>query len=160
MSGISKLVDEALYTKAKEALKVVVKGGEVSHKLQAIKSAREHGISKVADVFDITRTTLMSWIDRFASYGTEGLKIREGRGRKHRLSNAETEQIRIMIEDNPNITIKALGIKISELFDKRLSVGAIHNLITKLKFSYITPRPSHHKKDKSSMSEFKKKSTG
>ena|ERR1700683_2798005 len=159
MAGVSKLIDESLYVKVKEALKLVVKNGDVSHKLQAIKSAKEHGISKVADVFDITRKSLMSWVDRFASHGIEGLKIQKGRGRKHKLSDLEIEQIKVMMEDDPSITIKALKIKISELFDKSLSVGAIYNLMTKLKFSYITPRPSHYKKVESSHEEFKKKST-
>ena len=159
MAGVSKLIDESLYERAKDALKLTFKSKDVSHKLQAIKSAKEHGISKVADVFDVTRKTLMSWINRFASYGIDGLKMQEGRGRKTKLSSSELEHIKTIIENNPNITIKVLGMQISELFDKKLSVGAIHNLLTKLKFSYITPRPSHYKQDKSLAAEFKKKST-
>ena len=159
MSGISKLIDDSLYERAKEALKLRAASGDVSHKLQAIKSAKEHGISRVAAIFDITRKTLTSWITKFSRYGIDGLKIQKGRGRKAKLSGLELERIKTIIEHNPNITIKILRIKIVELFDKELSVGAIHNLLTKLKFSYITPRPSHYKQDKSLSSDFKKKST-
>ena len=100
----------------------------------------------------------MSWISKFSYYGLEGLKIQKGRGRKAKLSDSELEALKTIVEANPTITIKVLRIKIVDLFDKDLSVGALHNLLTKLKFSYITPRPRHHKQDKSLSSDFKKKS--
>ena len=39
MPGISKVISESLYNKAKEALKEVARSGDASRKLQAIKSA-------------------------------------------------------------------------------------------------------------------------
>jgi transposase len=160
MSGISKVISESLYNKAIDALKEVARSGDVSRKLQAIKSAKEHGISVVASVFDISRVSLMSWIKAFSKSGIDGLKLQEGRGRKHILSDIEIEQVKKWYDSDSNLTIKATKLKIEELFSKKLSMGATHNLIKKkLGLSYITPRPSHYKKDESSHEEFKKKSS-
>jgi len=160
MSGISKAISDELYNKAKDALQEVARSGDVSRKLQAIKSAKEHGISKVADIFDISRVALMSWIKAFSISGIDGLKLKEGRGRKHMLSEAEIEQVKQWIKADSGLTIKAVRLKIEASFTKKLSMGTVHNLIRRLGFAYITSRPSHYKKDESSHEEFKKKSTG
>ena len=159
MSGISKVISESLYNKAKEALKEVVRSGDVSRKLQAIKSAKEHGISKVADIFGVSRVAIMAWIKDFSEFGAEGLKLKAGRGRKSILLNEEVEKVKEWIKEDPGITINGIRLKIEEFFNKSLSMGATHNLLKKLNFSYITPRPSHYKKDDSSHEEFKKKSS-
>lgn len=160
MSGVSKAISDELYNKAKDALQEVVRSGDVSRKLQAIKSAKEHGISKVADIFGISRVALMSWIKAFSMFGIDGLKLQDGRGRKHILSDPEIEQVKRWVEGDSGLTIKAARLKIEESFFKKLSNGAVHNLIKRLGFAYITPRPSHYKKDTSSHEEFKKKSAG
>ena len=159
MSGVSKAISELLYNKAKEALQEVGRSGDVSRKLQAIKSAKEHGISKVADIFGVSRVAIMAWIRDFSELGIDGLKIKAGRGRKSILLNEEVEKVKEWIKEDPNLTIKAIRLKIKELFNKNLSTGATHNLLKKQNLSYITPRPSHYKKDDSSHGEFKKKSS-
>jgi transposase len=159
MSGISKIINESLYNNVKEALKEVARSGDVSRKLQAIKSAKEHGISKVSDIFGVSRVTIMTWIKDFREFGADGLKLKSGRGRKSILSNEEIEKVKAWIKEDSGITINRVRLKIEEFFNKTLSVGATHNLLKKLKFSYITPRPSHYKKDASSHEEFKKKSS-
>ncbi|MDJ1305938.1 MAG: helix-turn-helix domain-containing protein, partial [Candidatus Midichloria sp.] len=63
-------------------LKEVARSGDVSRKLQAIKSAKEHGIQKVAKVFGISRVALMSWIKAFEKDGIGSLKLQTGRGRR------------------------------------------------------------------------------
>jgi transposase len=159
MSGISKVISESLYKKVQDALKEVSKSGDVSRKLQAIKSSKEHGISTVSKIFGVSRVSIMSWIESFSKLGPEGLKLKAGRGRKAKVSDDELKKIQIWINDDPNITIKKVILKIEEDFGKALSIGATHNLLKKLNFSYITPRPSHYKKDNSSHEEFKKKSS-
>jgi len=159
MSWISKAISEEIYNKAKEALAEVARGGDVSRKLQAIKSAKEHGISKIADIFGVSRVAIMSWIKDFSESGIDGLKLKAGRGRKSALIDREIAEIQKWLKENPNITLDGIRFKLREVFNKELSMGATHNLLKKLKFSYITPRPSHYKKDESSHDEFKKKSS-
>lgn len=159
MSGISKAISEEVYNKAKEALAEVARGGDVSRKLQAIKSAKEHGISKIADIFGVSRVAIMSWIKNFSESGIDGLKLKAGRGRKSALIDREIAEVQKWLKENHNITLDGIRFKLKEAFNKDLSMGATHNLLKKLKFSYITPRPSHYKKDESSHDEFKKKSS-
>ncbi len=47
-------------------------------------------------------------------------------------------------------------IKISEEFGLNISKSTVHREIQRMKFSYITPRPIHHKQDKNKQEEFKK----
>lgn len=159
MAGISKAVSETLYKKAQEGLKEVSKSGDVSRKLQAIVSSKEHGISKVSEIFGVSRVTLMEWIHKFSKDGIEGLHLQAGRGRKPVLVASEIEEVRKIVEADHNITIKAVMLKIQDLFSKKLSKSAVHNLLKKMGFSHITARPSHYKKDPSAQEEFKKKST-
>ena len=62
MSKTSKLLDDAVFINAKEGLKKMGKSALISRKLQAIVSARVHGISKVAAIYNVTNKTLTSWI--------------------------------------------------------------------------------------------------
>ncbi len=158
MSGVTKAINKALYIRVVDSLKTVGKTGDVSRKLQAIKSAKEHGITMVSEVFGVSRVTIMSWIKKFDEGGIEGLKIRPGRGRKCILTEEEVIAVKGWLYDNSNLTIKAVKIKISEIFGKPLSLSTTHNVIRGLNFSYITPRAKHHKQDSSTHKEFKKKS--
>lgn len=158
MAGLTKAISEPLYERVKEALSEVSKTGDVSRKLQAIKSAKEHGIKKVSEIFGISRVALMEWGYRFEKEGLEGLKMRSGRGRKNMLSPAEKESVKKWIMEDSNLTIKAIKIRMEALFHKKLSMSATHNLIRDSNFAYITPRAQHYKQDKEHLGEFKKKS--
>lgn len=71
---------EELYNECKLELKKHGIRGEVGRRLQAIISAKEYGITKVAQIYRITRTTLMKWITRFKEGGVNAFKVRPGRG--------------------------------------------------------------------------------
>jgi len=158
MAGVTKAISKDLYGKAVDSLKVVGKSGDVSRKLQAIKSAKEHGITTVSKVFGVSRVSIMSWIREFEDGGIEGLKLKPGRGRKCILTDEEQGVVKGWISKDYNLTIQAVKVKIEGVIGKTLSYSATHSLIRKLNFSYITPRAKHHKQDSSKISEFKKKS--
>jgi transposase len=158
MSGVSKAISAALYEKVIRSLQETSKSGDISRKLQAIKSAKECGISIVSKVFGISRVTLMTWISNFEKQGTNGLKLKVGRGRKSILSEQEKSTVKEWISKDNSLTIKAVKSKIAEIFKKNLSLSATHLIMKELSFSYITPRPKHHKQDKSLHVKFKKKS--
>ena len=65
MSRQTKAISEELIEKCKLELKRSGIRGEAGRRLQAIISAKDHGISKVAEIYNISRTTLMRWIERF-----------------------------------------------------------------------------------------------
>ena len=54
MSGVSKAISEELYNKVLEELRISGRQGDVSRKLQAIKSAKEHDISLVAKIYGVS----------------------------------------------------------------------------------------------------------
>ena len=158
MSGVSKAISEELYKKVFEELRISGRQGDVSRKLQAIKSAKEHDISLVAKIYGVSRLSIMNWIRDFESMGAEGLKIKEGRGRKAIVNLEEEEVIRKWLEQDNTITIKVLKLRIENEFGKKIGKTATHDLMKKLGFSYITPRPKHYKQDEEKQLEFKKKS--
>ena len=61
MAPSSKLLDDVVVEKAKIALKKIGKSALCARKLEAVISAKKHGITQVAKVYGITRTTLTSW---------------------------------------------------------------------------------------------------
>ena len=159
MVGKSKAIGEELYNECKLELKKHGIRGEIGRRLQAIISAKEYGITKVAEIYRITRTTLMKWIERFKEGGVNAFKIRPGRGVKPKLNREQQEQIQNVIdEEGANLTAKKLKVIIEEMFSIQVSKSTAHRLMQQLGFSYITPRPVHYKQDKDKQEEFKKKS--
>lgn len=158
MSGVTKAITDEIYKAVEAALAICTGQGDVSHKLQMIKSAKKFGITHVAEVNGVSRVSMMRWIREFAAGGADNLRLKAGRGRKSVLTSQEQELVASWLNGDHGITIKKLRFKIESEFGKTLSNGAAHNLIKGLGFSHITPRPVHHKQDKSLLSEFKKKS--
>ena len=82
MARKSNAISDDLYKQAKKSLKKAGRDGDVGRRLQAIISAKQHGITAVAKICNITRATLMSWIRNFEKESMQGLSIKPGRGRK------------------------------------------------------------------------------
>lgn len=158
MAQKSKAVSDALYEQAKKSLKALGRSGESGRRLQAIISAKTMNITTVAEVYGVTRMTLMSWIRNFEAESTQGLEIKKGRGRKRLIAFEHEDAIKAMIKSNPNITIDELGLKIVEAYGITLSRSTVHRLMKRLSFSYITPRPRHYKSNTGLQEDFKKKS--
>jgi len=156
MPRISSAISEDLVLKCKIALKQQGRSGEVSRRLQAIISAKNHNISKVSSIFGITRATLFKWIKDFEKESINGLIISKGRGRRKIFDNKSEDKIRKIIEKNPNITAKLLQKTIEDKMDIKAGIATIYRLIKRLGFSYITPRKYHYKQDKIEVAEFKK----
>jgi hypothetical protein len=66
----TKAVDEQLVKLCKLELKKQGIRGENGRRLQAIISAKEHGIKQVAAIYNISRETLMRWINKFGGAGS------------------------------------------------------------------------------------------
>ncbi len=117
MKTKSKAISDDLYDQARKSLKKTGRDGEVGRRLQAIISAKNHGITAVAKIYSISRTTLMSWIRNFEKESIQGLRIKPGRGPKPKVSPEVKEDARAIINSNPNITIDHLRLKIMEKYD-------------------------------------------
>lgn len=161
MSRKTQAISEEMVAKCKAELKKQGIRGENGRRLQAIISAKEHGILQVAKVYNISRETLMRWIRKFAEGGSEAFAVASGRGRRSYLTNKQKHELRDYIErEGATLTAKKLRLEIEERFEITLSEITAYRLLKVLGFSYITPRPSHYKKDGEAQEEFKKKSRG
>lgn len=159
--GLSQqLITEEVYKDALSYLKTMNKDGRRAIRLRAIVSAKENGVNIVAKIFGTTSNTLRNWVKSFKESGLEGLDYQEGRGRKSKLSDDHRQKILSWVKKDPSITIREILIKLKEQFEVESSKSAVHRILHELKLSYITPRPIHHKQNKSSQDEFKKKSKG
>lgn len=156
MALTSKLLDEKVVDLAKEMLKKVRNNPYVSRKLQAVIAAKKHSISAVARICCISRTALTEWIKHLKFGRIEKLFAPPERRRKTILNQNQREHIKAWIEENPNITIKEVKIRILETFGISIGKSTVHSEMQKLSFSYITPRPVHYKQDKKAKEEFKK----
>ncbi len=152
------LTDEVVLS-ATEGLKKLGKSGLVARKLQAIIAAKKHGITKTSEFYAVTKKTLIQWIKELKQESLEGLEVQVGRGRKPLVTEAQEAKIKRWISENCNITINQLRLMILENMSINLSNATVHRIMQRLKFSYITPRPRHHKQDQNLKDEFKKKSS-
>jgi transposase len=159
MARISKLLDEQVLLTAKKELKKLNKYLYVSRKLQAVISAFSNGITDVAKIYNISRTTLTEWIKCVKRGDIEKLGAPKTRKRRSKLTDDHKAHLKTWIEANPNITMRELKIMLKDKMDIDLSLSSVHRIVRSLNFSYITPRPIHYKQNPALVEEFKKKST-
>jgi transposase len=158
MSRRSSYLSEELLNSAEKELKKFRKDALISRKLTAIMAACKYSITEVAKVYGITRKTLLFWIKNFQSSKLENLKAPPSRCRKTILNDSDREAIRKIIHGNSQVTINFLVGKALEICGKKISKSSMHREIQKLRYSYITPRPQHYKRDPEKAEAFKKKS--
>ena len=140
--GLSpQLITDDLYAEAVETLKNLNKAGRAAVRLRAIVSAKEMGVELVARVFNITSNTLRAWVKSFRDGDLEGLDYKPGRGRKSNLQPIHLQEIQKLTEENSNITLNALVIKLQEKFSIKTSKSAVQRAIKGIGLSYIIPDP-------------------
>ena len=152
----SKLLDEKVANLAKKLLKKVRNNAYVSRKLQAVIAAKESSITAVARICKISRTALTEWIKHLKFERIEKLFAPSERCRKTILNKVQRKQVEAWIQENPNITIKEVKIKILNEFGLNVSKSTAHREMQKMKFSYVTPRPVHYKQDAKNKKSSKK----
>ncbi len=158
MARPSKAVGHELAEQAKAALKMLGKTGESARRLQAIIAAQTKSISLVAEIFQVSRMTLMSWIQKFERASVQGLAIKPGRGRKRKIPEDIVADIQELLTKNPNTTIKAAQHYVKERYGLEVARMTIYRVLKGLNLSHITPRPRHVKADLEAQEAFKKKS--
>jgi len=159
MTRKTKAISDEMFEACKAELKIQGIRGENGRRLQAIISAKEHGILQVAKIYNISRETLMRWIRKFQEGGSKAFAVDAGRGRRYKLTEQQKLTVSKYIEkEGFNLSSKKLQDFIKNNFLIELSIATAHRLLKSLGFSYITPRPIHHKQDQKTHNEFKKKS--
>ena len=114
MSKTSKLLDEAVFINAKEGLKKIGRSALISRKLQAIVSARVHGISKVAAIYNVTNKTLTFWIKSLKNGSLSDLFPKPKSVRESLINDRAVKVIEEWLNKDPNLTIKKVRLMIKE----------------------------------------------
>ena len=131
-------------------------------------AAAYDGMSRAdaAKVGGMDRQTLRDWALRFNEDGPDGLKNRSGAGRPRLLSDAQMDELSVIVETGPDPAIdgvvrwRRIDLKrvIEERFGVTYSERAISDLLAALSFSHISGRPQHPKQDQRVIEAFKKTS--
>lgn len=157
MPRVSQILTDEIVLLAENGLKNLGKFGSLAFKLHAIVAAKKHGIKKVCELHDISRTSLTAWINCLKDGSLTALYAKPKKPRSP-VTAAHHEIIKGWLKKENNLTINALRIRIEEEIGVKVGNTAVHRLMKKLGFSYITPRPKHYKQDQNLHPEFKKKS--
>ena len=83
----------------------------------------------------------------------------ERRSRKSKLNELHKRQVKSWVENDPNLTLKEIRLRIRNEFSVNISLSGLWYNLKKMNLSYITARPQHYKQDKEIFDEFKKNST-
>lgn len=158
MSRSSKLITDEVVANAKRHLKGLGVTGKVVMKLRAVIAAKTNTIGAVSVMFGVSRVSITKWIKYVAAGTMDRLVLRAGRGRKCILSLEQKMLIKSWIENNSQITIDQVKLKIESELGIVMSRSGVHLAMKSMNLSYITPRPQHHKQDASKQEVYKKKS--
>ena len=129
-------------------------------------AAAYDGMSRAdaAKVGGMDRQTLRDWAHRFNEDGPDGLTNRAGAGRPRLLTDAQMDELSVIVETGPDPAIdgvvrwRRIDLKrvIEERFGVTYSERAISDLLAALSFSHISGRPQHPNQDQRVIEAFKK----
>jgi transposase len=103
--------------------------GRVRKRAEAILlSGRGYTIDQIGAITGFHRNTVSRWLDQWSERGIDGILEREGRGRKHSLSEEEERQVVEWIEENPRSANQAVG-RIEESLGKIVSPDTVRRLL-------------------------------
>jgi transposase len=68
-----------------------------------------------------------------------------------KLKNNHKNQIKLWLEQDPNLSIISVKDKLEYRFGVKVSKSTTHRTMKSCGFSYITPRQTHYKQDKEKM---------
>lgn len=91
-------------------------------------SARDYSVDEIADIYEVDRDTVSSWLARWADGGTGNLDDQAGRGRKPLLNDREQKQALEIVEQDPR-SIKQSLSKIEEKTGKTVSRDTLKRIL-------------------------------
>ena len=125
-----------------------------------------HSRADAAGIGLMDRQTLRDWVVRFNAEGPDGLIDRTSPGRPPKLTPAQKEEVRQLVEDVPGQhdadlvrwRRADLAVVVKERFAVDYHETTIGRMLRELGFSHISPRPRHPERDEQAAETFKKTS--
>lgn len=139
-----------------EELNKIIKESEkprIRQRAQAIlRSAKKYHIDKIAEICDVHRNTVSSWIDQWENIGFNGLQDSPRSGRPSTLTESEKQLVIELALVNPRSVLK-IRANLIEQTGKRVSDTTIKRILKAAKFIWKRIRKSV--KSKRDFDEFK-----
>lgn len=158
------------YRSVKELLKLAKSqtNARIARRIQAIAFAQQgYTCVEIAQMTAYSRRAIQSWVAKYNTYGIDGLKEQHRSGRKPNLPAASYEQFSSRIDAGPtkNDAVATLyGKDIQKILSKEFgviySLNGVYQLLHRLGYSYLAPRPRHQRADIKVQQDFKKTSAG
>ncbi len=113
---------------------------------------------QIADKVGCSRRTAQHWVYRYRDEGLEGLRVRPRPGQPKKLAASSEEGFRKRLETGPTAsdgvcTLRGRDIQriLAEEFGAKYSLQGVYDLLHRLGFSCLKPRPQHRKNDPATM---------
>lgn len=120
--------------------------------------------TEVAAMFQVSFPTLRTWLVRFIAEGVEGLRDRDGKGRKRKLSSEREEDFRQQVEElqenreGGRVRGQDVQVLLKEKFCVDHALPSVYHVLERCGLSWISSRSKHPKSDPAAQEEFKKNS--
>jgi len=132
MPATSKLLDDSVVLQATQGLKELGKSALVSRKLQAIISAKTHGISKVAAIYNVTNKTLTFWVKSLKNGSLSDLSPKAKATRTLLIDDSASKIVQKWLNKDSGLTIKKVRLRIKKEMGISASKSTVHRLMKKL----------------------------
>lgn len=140
--------------------------GKVARRLMAVRSAMLGRTAReVAAEVLLTDRQVRTWVARYNAEGAAGLDDRQGRGRTGPLDAAEAERLKDRLRAGPTEADGVCAFAgedvrriLAEEFGVVRSLQAVYDLLHRLGFEPLRPRPRHPSADAAAQAAFKKAS--
>lgn len=112
----------------------------------------------IADKLGRSRRFVQYWVYRYRDHGLAGLRDRPRLGQPTRLPRADEDRLRARLDAEPRpqdgvCTLRGADVVrlLQEEFAVRYSLQGAYDLLHRLGYSYLRPRPRHRKNDPAAM---------
>jgi transposase len=136
----------------------------LSRRIQAIALAQQgYSCPEIVQITGNSRRAIQAWVAKYNAQGIEGLKERPGKGRRPKLPAAKYQKFRSRLDAGPtekDRTATLYGKDIQRILEREFgvvySLNGVYQLLHRLGYSCLTPRPRHEQADVKSQQQFKK----
>jgi transposase len=136
----------------------------IARRLTAIRLAQlGHTAADVAEWVLLSERAVRSWVARYNAGGTGALTDRPGRGRKKPLTDGQEQRLKERLRAGPTegdgvCALRGADVRriLGEEFGVVRCLQAVYDLLHRLGFEPLRPRPRHPKADPAAAEQFKK----
>jgi transposase len=137
---------------------------KVAQRLNAVRlAALGHTAAQVGERVVLSERAVRGWVARYNAGGADALADRPGRGRKGPLTPADEERLRGRLRAGPTDADGVCALRGEDVrrvlaaeFGVLRSLQATYDLLHRLGFEPLRPRPAHPKGDPAARAAFKK----